>query len=401
MTPRAWLGAVAALAALRVAIPLASLAAEGRELRVFPRYRYDPLIGDANGFYATARELISAAAGPAGALGLVLVAAGLWAARRLAEPWQRIVAAGAALSVAATIVVAAMNPGGAAVVGWPLLWAMLLAPFRVAGVLGADVAFAVGFPVMLAANAVTVVATAFIGLRTTGSRTVGLAAAALFSLWPLFVRPLAGARAWENSQWLVDVGLALYTEPVSTALVTCAVALLLSARVDPTRLAGAGFLLGLASAVKLSNGLVAAVAAVLVAWRLGPRRTVPLVAAGLPFALVVTVYYPKGYPEIANVPALSTAYAGRSWSESSIFDPLTLLILLPLALVGLLLLRTWAAALLGATVAATAGFYTFLENTYDHPRFLYVALPALFVLEAAGAWLGIRKVPGATEKVGL
>jgi hypothetical protein len=66
-------------------------------------------------------------------------------------------------------------------------------------------------------------------------------------------------------------------------------------------------------------------------------------------------------------------------------------VLLPLALAGVALLRTWGAALLAATVAATAAFYTFYEHTHLHPRFLYVALPALFVLEAAGGWLVLRK----------
>ena len=73
------------------------------------------------------------------------------------------------------------------------------------------------------------------------------------------------------------------------------------------------------------------------------------------------------------------------------FDPLTVLVLLPLALAALLLLRSWAVALLAATVAVTAGFYSFYGHTHLHPRFLYVALPALFALEAAGGWLVLRK----------
>ena len=61
------------------------------------------------------------------------------------------------------------EPAGSAVVGWPLLWALLLFPFRVVGVLDHDVAFAVGLLVSLAANAVTVVATAFIGCARRGA----------------------------------------------------------------------------------------------------------------------------------------------------------------------------------------------------------------------------------------
>lgn len=391
MSRRAWIVALVALAALRVAIPLVALAAEGRDLRVFPRYEYEPLIGDATGFHALARELISAGAGPAGAAAVAFLAAGLWAVTRLRRSWHRLVSGSTAISLAATTVVLASEPAGSAVVGWSLLWAVLLLPFRLAGVLSHDVAFAVALPVMLAANAVAVVATAYVGLRATGSRGVGLAAAALLTLWPFVVRPLAGERAWENGQWLVDVGLALYNEPLSTALVTTALALLLSPRLDDTRLAAAGLMFGFATAVKLSNGLLAVAVAALVIRRLGLRRTLPFVAAGLPFAVLVVAYYPKGYPVIPNVPGFSLAQAGRSWSDSSVFDPLTLLILLPLAVVGIALLRNWAAALLGTTVAATAAFYTFYEHTHLHPRFLYVALPALFVLEAAGGWLVLRK----------
>ena len=391
MSRRTWIVALVGLAALRVAVPLVALAASGRDLGVFPRYDYEPLIGDATGFYATARELISAAAGPAGAVALVLLAAGGWAAWKLPRAWYRVVAAAASVALAATVVVLASEPAGAAVVGWPLLWAVLLLPFRILGLLGDDLAFAVSLPVLLAANAVTVVATAYIGLRTTGSRAVGVAAAGLLTLWPFVVRPLAGERAWENGQWLVDVGLALYNEPLSTALVSAALALLLAPRLDETRLATAGLLLGFATAVKVSNGLVAVLAAAFVVWRLGPRRSIPFAAAGLPFAVLVLVYWPKGYPVIPNVPGFSLAQARRSWSDSSVFDPLTLLVLLPLPLLALALLRTWATALLAATIAATAAFYTFYEHTHLHPRFLYVALPALFALEAAGGWLVLRK----------
>jgi hypothetical protein len=390
MSRSVWLGAVAALAALRVAIPLVALVADGRDLRVFPRYDHEPLIGDATGFYATARELISEAAGPPGALALAVAAGGAWLAFRQREPWRRVVVASAA-AAAATVVVAPSDPGGAAVVGWPLLWAVLLLPFRVVGLLDPDVAFAVGLPVLLAANAVAVVAAAYLGLRATGSRAVGLAAAALFALWPLLVRPLAGDRAWENGQWLVDVGLALYNEPLSTALVTVALALLVAARPAPAALAAAGLLLGYATTVRVSNGLLAAVAAAFVLWRAGLRGSLPLLAAGAPWAVLVAVYWPKGYPVIPNVPGFSLEQATRSWSDSSVFDPLTLALLLPLSLVALALLRTWAVALLGAVVAVTAAFYSFYEHTHLHPRFLYVALPSLFVLQAAGGWLVLRK----------
>ena len=392
MSSRAWIAVLAALVGLRVGIPLLVLAASGHDLPGLPPYDYEPLNGDATGFYAEARELISAAFGLAGAVaGLILVAGG-WAAWRLRPRWTAVAVAAVAVSLAASALVLATEPAGAAVVGWPLLWAVPLLPLRAAGLLGADAAFAAGLVLSLAANAVTIVATAYAGWRVTGRLAVGLAAAALLAVWPLLTRPLAGPSAWENGQWNVDAGLHLYTEPLSTALVATAIALLLSPRLDELRLALAGALLGFATVVKVSNGFFAVAALALVALRLGPRRTVPLAAAGAAFAPLVAVYWPKGYPEIPNVPGFSLAQAGRSWDDSLIFDARMLIVLLPLAIVGCVALQTWVAALLVAAVATNAAFYTFYEHTHLHPRFLYAALPSLFVLIAAGGWLGIRKV---------
>ena len=401
VSSRAWTAALAALVGLRVAIPLVTLAASGHDLPGLPPYDYKPLNGDAAGFYAEARELISAAFGPAGAGAALILGAGAWAAWRLRPRWTAIVAAALAVSLAASLLVLATEPAGAAVVGWPLLWAIPLLPLRAAGVLDADLAFAAGFAISLAANAVTVVAIAHAGCRASGRRTVGVAAAALFAVWPLLTRPLAGPSAWENGQWNVDVGLHLYTEPLSTALVAVALALLLAPRLDELRLALAGALLGYATVVRVSNGFLALAAVALVAYRLGPRRALPLAAAGAAFIPLVAVYWPKGYPEIPNVPGFSLDQAGRSWADSLIFDPRLLLVLLPLAVLGLFALRPWASALLGASVATNALFYTFYEHTHIHPRFLYASLPALFVLEAAGGWLVIRKGSGNVRKLGL
>ena len=392
VTSRAWIAALAGLAALRVAIPLVVLAASGHDLPGLPPYDYEPLNGDATGFYAEARELISAAFGPAGAAAALLLGGGAWLAWRLRPRWTAIVVAALAVSLAATSLVLATEPAGAAVVGWPLLWAVVLLPFRVAGVLDPDAAFGAGLLLSLAANAVTVVATAYLGFRATGRRGVGLAAAALFAAWPLLTRPLAGPSAWENGQWNVDVGLHLYTEPLSTALVASALALLVSPRLGETTLALAGLLLGYATVVKVSNGFLAAAALGLVALRLGPRRALPLAAAGAAFAPLVAAYWPKGYPAIPNVPGFALGQAGRSWTESLIFDPRTLLVLLPLAVLGAFALRPWVAALLVAAPATNAVFYTFYEHTPLHPRFLYAALPALFALQAAGAALLVGRV---------
>jgi hypothetical protein len=388
---RPWTAALASLIAVRVAIPLLVLVAAGHDLPGLPPYDYAPLNGDATGFYAEARELISVSFGPAGAAALLLLTAGAVAVWRLGRTWMSIAVGCLAVSLAASALVLGSRPTGAAVVGWPLLWSIPLFPFRVVGLLDDDVAFAVGLLLSLAANAVTVVATAYIGLRATGSRAVGVAAATLFAVWPLLTRPLAGPSAWENGQWNVDVGLHLYTEPLSTALVATAIALLLSSRLDPIRLATAGGLLGYATVVRPSNGLFAALAVALLALRIGLRRTLPAAAAGLAFAPLVAVYWPKGYPKIENVPGFSLAQADRSWADSLLFDPRALLILLPLALPGLAAVGRWNAALLGGVIATNVALYSFYEHTHLHPRFLYVALPALFALEAAGTWLVIRK----------
>ena len=116
-----------------------------------------------------------------------------------------------------------------------------------------------------------------------------------------------------------------------------------------------------------------------------------------PFLPLLAVYWPKGYPEIPNKPGFSLGQAGRSWTDSLIFDPRMLLLLLPLAIVGRVVLRPWVAALLAAAIVPNALFYTFYEHTHLHPRFLYVALPPLFVLEAAGG-AAIRDVWKRTQR---
>ena len=86
---------------------------------------------------------------------------------------------------------------------------------------------------------------------------LGLVAATLFACWPFLTGLLGGSRAWQNGTWQTDVGLHLYTEPLSTALVAVALALLLRPGQAPLPLALAGTALGFATVVKLSNGLLA------------------------------------------------------------------------------------------------------------------------------------------------
>ena len=165
-----------------------------------------------------------------------------------------------------------MHPPGAAVFGWPLLWSLPMIPIRAVGVDPTpNIAFVVGLVLTFAALAVATIATAYVGLYATGRRSIGLGAAGIFALWPLVSGQFAGHSAWENGQWNVDVGLHLYTEPLSTALVVFSVALLLRPATQQLGRAGAGLAIGYATAVKLSNGVLGSGSRP--ARRLAPRRT--------------------------------------------------------------------------------------------------------------------------------
>jgi hypothetical protein len=284
-----------------------------------------------------------------------------------------------------------MSPPGAAVFGWSLVWSIPLFPLRALGLLREHVAFDVSVALSLLAIAGTVVCTAVIGRAVTGRRWVGLGAAALYAIWPLLVRPVAGEHAWENGSWDVLVGLAAYSEPLSTFLVAGALALILAAKPTPLRLTLAGIALSLATLVKVSNGLIAAVIAVVCLACLSWRRTLPLLAGGLAFLPTLIAYWPRGYPEIKGPTAEKPAFvssldaAARTWLDSLVFSPRTLAVLLPVAIVGMLAVRSrFALAMLVVPVAVNAAFYTTYAHTAGHPRFLYVSLPAIFVLWAAG-----------------
>jgi hypothetical protein len=392
--------AVLGLALFRVLVPLAALAASGHQLPRLPLYRYRPLNGDANGFYSAARELISAATRVprplAGALVVLLVcsvAAGVALWRRLpSSRWIAVAVPLLALSLAASAAIHEMSPPGAAVIGWSLVWAVPMLPFRAMGVLDPDAAFALGLVLSLLAVAVTTVAVAAIGVLATGRRAVGLTAAGLWALWPFLPALVVGDKAWENGQWNVDVGLHLYTEPLSTALVAVTVALLLARQPTTSTTGIAGLLAGLATLVKLSNGLIAAVVLPVIVLRHGRRHAVSYAACALVSMPMVIAYWPKGYVgqfdgQIAAVDhPFALDYAWRSWRDSLVFSPRMLLVLLPLALVGVVAVRGRAArALLVLPVVVTAAFYSFYYVTALHPRFLYVTLPLLLTLEAAGA----------------
>jgi len=404
-----WWGAIGALAAIRVAIPLAAYADSGSKLPGMPRWTYVGLEGDATGFYATAREFIAAwgrvprpllgllaIAAVAGAVALVLA----WRRRPELRPWL-VPLALLGFGLLLCVDIHWQNPGGAQVFGWPLVWGLALLPFRVAGVaVSHHLGWRIGFALSLVCVALTVVAVAYLGRYASGRRWVGLLAAAFWVAWPLLVGLIAGHGAWANGQWDVDVGLHLYDEPLSTLLVTTGAALLLSPRLTTMRLSLAGCALGVATAAKVSNALVAAAALVIVVLRGGRRDTLPYLAGALAFAPVVLVYWPLSYPKLFDNRSswprhpFGIDHVVSSWTHSSIFAPHTLAIVVPLAVVGAWgVRRPWALALVLAFLLVNPVFYSFYAVTWEHPRFLYASLPELFVLWAAGVAVLVSLVP--------
>lgn len=404
-----WWGWLGALVAIRVAIPLAAYAgASVPGTPGFIRYPRDGgLKGDATGFYAATREFMAAwgrMPRPVLVLAALFAAASafaivrLWRTRPELRPWLPA-AALAAFALAVSAGVHWMKPSGAAVFGWPLLWSLPMLAYRALGFeLDKDVAWDFAFALSLVLVALTVVAVAYLGRNATGRRWAGLLAAAFFAFWPLLVGAIAGHDAWSNDQWNIEVGLHGYSEPLSTLLVTIAAALLLSPRLTPMRLTLAGCALSFATAVKLSNALLAAVALALVYLRGRRRDGLPYLAGALSFAPVVLVYWPLSYPKLFDNPQswprdpFEVGYVVTSWTSSSIFDPRTLAIVTPLAAIGAFgLRRPWALVLVLAFLLVNAAFYSFYANTALHPRFLYVTLPELFVLWTAGVAVLVRR----------
>ena len=196
----------------------------------------------------------------------------------------------------------------------------------------------------------------------------------------------------------MDVGLALYTEPFSTALVIGAIALLL--RPTPTDLVVvvAGLALGFATVVKLSDGLIAAglIGVLLVARRW--RQALLVAVGGIVSAPILLAYWGKGMstPTTARshrptAPGASTMSA-PAWGDSLLFSPLLVTLLVVPAVVGVMTLRTMVArALVVVPVVLTVALYSVYYVTALHPRFLFVVLPLVFVLDAAAlVWLAER-----------
>ncbi len=385
-------------------MPLIALAASGRQLPSFPAYDYEATPGDGFAYYSAAREFIASwgrvGAGTALLLVIVLVvgAVGLiWAWRKTAFPrvW---LALGSVFLVSLVFgaVVLEMATTGAGAVGWPLLWGIVMLPYRaVGGPLDPDVAFAFGLAISLVANVVTVVAVGLAGLYASGRRSVGLLAASLIAFWPLIARAISGTSSFENGSWNVDVGLHMYTEPVSTALIAVSLALLLRRQTSEWLYAGAGVAAGLAIAVRPTNALLALAAFFVLVIVRGVRPTLPYAGGVLSVIVIPAAFWPRrfgysvsvsGDPEGAGpTEQFALSYFGESWLDSLVFSPVMLLVLLPIALVGMVTLRyRYAAALLAVFVLANPVIYSFFWATWQHPRYIYGSLPATVVLWAAG-----------------
>ena len=94
-------------------------------------------------------------------------------------------------------------------------------------------------------------------------------------------------------------------------------------------------------------------------------------------------------------------FVSANATTSTIFTPAMLVVLIPLAVLGLLAVRGWyPRAVLVAPIPVTIVCYAAYYVTNQHPRFYYVVLPPLFVLQAAGIWLVwrflIHRIRGST-----
>jgi hypothetical protein len=394
-----FVSAIAALVALRVFIPLAVLAASPRRFPLLPAYQYAPLNGDSFAYYQAVTNMFASfngvfdgliGVGSAGLLASFCAAA--WILWRAGLRWLAILLPALAISLILAVLVHDTASPGAGVIGWPLAWSLPLLPLPLLHLaVTPDRAFAPGLMLSLIANAVTVIAIARIGLRVGGRRSIGVTAAGLYATWPIWVGIVAGEQAWQNGQWLIDVGLHLYTEPLSTALFVVSLDLLLDPRASASVAVVAGLLVGFDTAVKLTNGFLAAALLVLVVVRSGWRSGAIFGLGALVSVPIVVGYWPQGYarPSFGNHVdggIYQLRFVSMNARTSTIFTGVMLLFLVPLALAGLTQIGGWYfRSILIVPILVTIASYCAYYYTAEHPRFYYVVLPLVFVLQAAGA----------------
>jgi hypothetical protein len=394
-----FVSAIAALVVLRVLIPVAVLAASPRRFPLLPAYHYAPLNGDSFAYYQAVTNMFASFNGVfegwigVGSAGLLVsFCAAAWILWGSGVRWLAILLPALAISLILAVLVHDTASPAAGVIGWPLAWALPLLPFPLLHLsVTPDRAFPPGLALSLIANAATVIATARIGLRVSGRRSIGLTAAGLYATWPIWVGVVAGEQAWQNGQWLIDVGLHLYTEPLSTALFVVSLDLLLDPRASASVAVVAGLLVGFDTAVKLTNGFLAAALLILVVLRSGWRSGAIFGLGAIVSVPIVVGYWPQGYarPSFGNHVdggLYQLRFVSMNARTSTIFTGVMLLVLLPLALVGLAQIRGWFfRSILVVPIVVTIASYCAYYYTAQHPRFYYVVLPLVFVLQAAGA----------------
>jgi hypothetical protein len=399
----------------RVVVALAALADSGHRLAPgFPVYHYNPRTGDAYGYYAAVRELLETWQRE----GKIVLPVALLAVAGFVLVWRRsrtsrrrapirILAGCWAVGVVAAVLVHEIRYTGAGTIGWPLIWSLPLLPYRALGLpLDPGIAFGVGLTLSLAFIAVTVVATYLLGRVVTGRVWLATAAALLYAFWPVLVLLLAGIRGTMNGTWQIDVGLSMYTEPISTALACIGLVLVLRGA-GPLAGGLAGAFLGFDVAVRLSNALILAIALIWLAFR-DRSRALWAAATAAAFAPVVLAFWRQGYftpasdatgtgSSLGVIPAHTFALhnARLAWEHSLLWRPPQLLVLVPLAVIGAFTVARSVAVLLAAEILATAAFYTFYFATPIHPRFLFVVLPLVLVLWVAGACAVVCKARAA------
>jgi hypothetical protein len=143
--------------------------------------------------------------------------------------------------------------------------------------------------------------------------------------------------------------------------------------------------------VKLTDGLIAAAVVAIVAIRESIDRAVLVALGGLISLPILVGYWAHGYAN-DNVGVAVPAGGRYQWrfvhqnlNASTIFTPWMLILLLPLAAIGLASLpNRYGRALLVVPIGVTVIAYATYFWTAQHPRFFYVVMPALFILQAAG-----------------
>jgi hypothetical protein len=411
-----WWPWLAALAVVRVGVPLLVLGAGSTKLPLLPTYEWRPFRGDLPSYLGTAQALLDGwralgVATSASAVALVAVVAVVAAAGWRLGWWWRlggVLLVALSTSIAFATAIAEMPQAPAGAIGWPLVWSLPLRGLRALGLDDVDTwVYASSVVVSVAANVVTLVAIAYAARSLTERHGVGLLAAGLYAWWPVLSGLIGGKRTAENGQWAVEAGLIGYSEPLSTMCIAVGTALLVSRGLTPMRCALAGIALGYAVVVRPPNGLLAALALLF----LLARRNVPGAAAyvggGLAVLPLYLAFLPKktGYELVTEDPSgplFALEFVDQSWLHSTFWHPRTLAILLPFAAAGAYTLgRRWSTAFLVASILAVAAFYSTFRVTEYHPRYLLAALPALLVLVAAGlAYAGKEFVRTSTRLSG-